>query len=89
MFKSLVQSVSTYESGNAVDTEGRVTIRLWNKNVSGTYSNSREGVTPSILQESGILLGGCLTVKNWCELLTGDDSSFLFHTMSGSHRYRL
>ena len=21
----------------------------------------------------GILLGGCLTVKNWCELLTGDD----------------
>jgi len=26
-----------------------------------------------ILQECGILLGGCLTVKNYWELLTGDD----------------
>ena len=25
-----------------------------------------------ILQVLGILLGGCLTVKNWWELLTGD-----------------
>ena len=51
MFKSLVQSVSTYESGNAVDTEGSGTITLGNKNVSGTYSNSWQGVTPS---------GGCI-----------------------------
>ena len=34
-------------------------------------------------------MGGHMPVKNWWELLTGDDSSFLFHTMSGSHRYRL
>ena len=63
MVKSLVQSVSTYESGNAVDTEGNGTITLGNKNVSGTYSNSWQGVTPSILQEMWILLEGCLTVK--------------------------
>ena len=24
-------------------------------------------------KNGGILLGGCLTVKNWWELLTGDD----------------
>ena len=29
------------------------------------------------LQELGILLGGCLTVKNQWELLTGDDGVLL------------
>ena len=26
-----------------------------------------------VIQELGILLGGCLTVKNYWELFTGDD----------------
>ena len=62
---SSIPSCSTYESGNTVDTEGSGAITLGNKNVSGTYSNSWQGVTPSILQEMWILLGRCQTVKNW------------------------
>ena len=29
--------------------------------------------TGGILQECGILLGGCLTVKNWWVVIAGDD----------------
>ena len=45
-----------------------------------------------VLQELGILLGGCLVVKNYWELLTGDDGvgvrvSFLVLSFSATNYY--
>jgi len=64
-------SCSTYKSGNAVDTEGSGTITLGNKNVSGTYSNSWQGVTPS---------GGCIdnssALSSWSDSVPSGTGSF-------------
>ena len=68
---SSISSCSTYESGNAVDTEGSGTITLGNKNVSGTYSNSWQGVTPS---------GGCIdnssALSSWSDSVPSGTGSF-------------
>ena len=68
---SSIPSCSTYESGNAVDTAGSGTITLGNKNVSGTYSNSWQGVTPS---------GGCIdnssALSSWSDSVPSGTGSF-------------
>ena len=62
---------SSYESGNAVDTTGSGIITLGNKNVSGTYSNSWQGVTPS---------GGCIdnssALSSWSSSVPSGTGSF-------------
>ena len=48
---SSIPSCSTYDTGSTVDTAGSGTISFGNKNVSGNYSVSWQGDTPS---------GGCI-----------------------------
>ena len=68
---SSVPSCSTYESGNAVETAGSGSITLGNKNVSGNYSNSWQGVTPS---------GGCINnssaLSSWSDSVPSGTGSF-------------
>ena len=68
---SSIPSCSTYESGNAVDTVGSGTITLGNKNVSGTYSYSWQGVTPT---------DGCIdnssALSSWSDSVPSGTGSF-------------
>ncbi len=40
---------------------------------SGGYENTKYRINRFVLQESGKVVEGCLTVKNYWGLLTGDD----------------
>jgi hypothetical protein len=78
-----VPSCSTYESGNAVDTAGGGTITFGNKNVSGNYSNSWQGVTP---------IGGCINnssaLSSWSDSVPSGTGSFkhkFIATSNSSH----
>ena len=69
---SSIPSCSTYDIGStAVSTSGNGTISFGNKYVSGKYSNSWQGVTPS---------GGCIdnssALSSWSDSVPGGTGSF-------------